>query len=168
MGSLTLGGYDASRFVPNNVSFPFSSFDEARLTLAIQEITASNTPNGVVSLLPTGILSLIDSTLPYIWLPQDACDLFEQAFHLVYDNATDLYLVNDTIHSQLQQLSPSITFKLGTEVIGGEFVDIVLPYGAFDLQASYPIYPNATNYFPIRRAANATQYTIGRAFLQEA
>ncbi|MCJ1392760.1 hypothetical protein MMC18_005631 [Xylographa bjoerkii] len=168
VGSLTLGGYDTSRFTSNNVSFPFSSFDEARLTLAIQEITASDTLNGVESLLPTGILSLVDSSLPYIWLPSDACDLFQQAFQLIYDNNTDLYLVNDTIHSQLAQLNPSITFKLGAQVVGGDFVDIVLPYGAFDLQASYPIYPNATNYFPIRRAANESQYTIGRAFLQEA
>lgn len=38
----------------------------------------------------------------------------------------------------------------------------------FDLEASYPIYPNATSYFPIRRAANDSQYTLGRAFLQEA
>jgi hypothetical protein len=47
-------------------------------------------------------------------------------------------------------------------------VNVVLPYSAFDQQATYPIYPNATNYFPIRRADNDTQYTIGRVFFQEA
>jgi hypothetical protein len=36
------------------------------------------------------------------------------------------------------------------------------------LQASYPYYPNATRYFPIRRAANETQYVLGRTLLQEA
>ncbi|KAF1345448.1 hypothetical protein BDV97DRAFT_372648 [Delphinella strobiligena] len=36
------------------------------------------------------------------------------------------------------------------------------------LNASYPIYANATRYFTIRRATNDTQYTLGRAFLQEA
>ncbi|MCJ1398865.1 hypothetical protein MMC11_002066 [Xylographa trunciseda] len=168
VGSLTLGGYDTSRFTPNEVSFPFSSDEEARLTLAIQEITASDSLNGSLSLLPAGIFSLIDSSLPYIWLPTVACDLFQQAFQLIYDNDTDLYLVDDTTHSQLKQLNPSITFHLGVQLAGGDSVNIVLPYGAFDLQASYPIYPNATNYFPIRRAANETQYTIGRAFLQEA
>lgn len=44
----------------------------------------------------------------------------------------------------------------------------MLPYGAFDLQASHPIYPNATNYFPLRRADNESQYTLGRVLLQEA
>lgn len=48
------------------------------------------------------------------------------------------------------------------------------PYAAFDLELSYP-YPHLnatqasppTNYFPLRKAANATQYTLGRSFLQE-
>jgi hypothetical protein len=65
-------------------------------------------------------------------------------------------------------LNPSITFKLGYEIYGGQSINIVLPYAAFNLQASYPIYSNATNYFPIRRASNDTQYVIGRTFLQEA
>jgi len=66
------------------------------------------------------------------------------------------------------ELNPSITFKLGYEIYGGQSINIVLPYAAFDLQANYPIYPKATNYFPIRRASNNTQYVIGRTFLQEA
>lgn len=84
------------------------------------------------------------------------------------DNATGRYLVNNTIHSKLKELNPVITFKLGNQTYGGETLNIVLPYSAFDLQVNYPIYPNATNYFPLRRAMNATQYVIGRAFMQEA
>jgi len=76
--------------------------------------------------------------------------------------------VNDTVHSKLQELNQSITFKLGKEIYGDPSINIVLPYTAFDLQAKYPIYPSATNYFPIRRAANDSQYVIGRTFLQEA
>jgi hypothetical protein len=53
-------------------------------------------------------------------------------------------------------------------------VNITLPYDAFDLQLSYPYLPNTTYadpskyYFPLRQAANETQYVLGRAFLQEA
>ena len=44
-----------------------------------------------------------------------------------------------------------------------------MPYAAFDLEVSYPIYRNGTkNYFPIRRATNMSKYALGRAFLQEA
>jgi hypothetical protein len=65
-------------------------------------------------------------------------------------------------------MNPVLTFMLGNTVDGGQTVSIDLPYNAFDLQADYPIYPNATNYFPLRRASNDTQYTLGRVFLQEA
>lgn len=167
LGSLTLGGYDASRFTPNNLTFPFDADDSRRLTLGLQSVTVSNTLQGALTPLSQGALFMIDSSVPDIWLPMSACQLFEQAFGLIYDPLTDLYLVNDSIHKQLQQKEPTVTFKLGVMEAEGPSVDITLPYGAFDLQASWPIYPNATNYFPLRRAANETQQTLGRAFLQE-
>ena len=117
--------------------------------------------------LSQGAPFMIDSSVPDIWLPTSACQLFEQAFGLIYDPRTDLYLVNDSVHNQLQQKDPTVTFKLGVLESEGPAVDITLPYGAFDLQASPPIYPTTTNYFPLRRAANETQQTLGRAFLQE-
>lgn len=164
-----MGGYDQSRFDPNDVWFSFGSDDSRRLTLAIQAITAANTLHGdPTSLGAVGILSLIDSTVPHIWLPMAACHAFEEAFGLIYDDATDLYVVNDTIHARLQQLNPTVTLKLGNALSSSETVSIDLPYGAFDLQASYPIYNNTTNYFPLRRASNESQYTLGRTFLQEA
>jgi hypothetical protein len=58
-------------------------------------------------------------------------------------------------------MNPTITFKLGDTIDGGDTVDITLPYNAFDLQADYPLYTNRTNYFPLRRADNDTQYTLG-------
>ena len=166
-GSLTLGGYDNSRHHANNISFEFDPNISQSLTVGLQSINATQTLIGDVELLQAGIYSLLDSGVPEIWLPLAACDIFESAFGLTYDNNTDRYLVNDTIHSSLLQLNPIITFTIGPQATGGAFVDFELPYAAFDLQASYPIYPNATNYFPIRRA-NDTQYTIGRTFLQEA
>jgi hypothetical protein len=36
------------------------------------------------------------------------------------------------------------------------------------LTASEPLVANATRYYPLKRAANATNYVIGRTFLQEA
>jgi hypothetical protein len=61
------------------------------------------------------------------------------------------------------------TSTIGTKAVtGGNTTVIQLPYAAFDLQASYPIFTNTTNYFPIRRADNESQYAIGRVFLQEA
>jgi hypothetical protein len=78
--------------------------------------------------------------------------------------------MSNTLHTQLLQTNPNITFTLGSEPIGGQTVDITLPYSAFDLTASPPYsgLKNQSLYFPLRRAANSTQYTLGKAFLQEA
>ncbi len=66
LGSLTLGGYDASRFTPNQMNFTFSADDSRSLTVGLQAVQATGTFQGVMSLLPSGILSLIDSTVPEI------------------------------------------------------------------------------------------------------
>lgn len=166
LGSLTIGGYD--RAGAGNISqwLPFGPDDSRNLLVKIGSITATNTLQGTISPLTSPVLSLIDSTVPHIWLPQDACNTFEAAFGLVYDNATELYTVNDTTHSQLLQNNPSVNFQLS---LGANTVNIELPYAAFDLSASYPIYTNKTvRYFPIRRAANESQYVLGRTLLQEA
>jgi hypothetical protein len=154
LGSLILGGYDNSHFVPNNMTFSFSADDSRPLTLAVQAIQATSTLQGTMSLLPSGILSLIDSTVPEIWLPIAACKIFETAFGLQFDPTTDRYLVNDSVHDSLLSMNPTVSFKLGNTVDGVESVTVSLPYKAFDLQASWPIYANATNYFPLRRAFN--------------
>ena len=135
--------------------------------VGLQSITFSDPKSTTQSLLPEGILTYIDATVPHIWLPQDACTLFENAFGITYNDTVDRYLVNETIHQQLLSQNANISFVLGNDVNGGESVDINLPYAAFDLQVSSPIVDTMQYYFPLRRAANDTQYTLGRTFLQE-
>ncbi|KAK4946648.1 hypothetical protein LTR66_014271, partial [Elasticomyces elasticus] len=159
-GSLVLGGYDSSRFVPTSLSFPFHEDVSRNLLVNIQSITTDGPSK---SLLPSGsITAFIDSTVPYIYLPLSACQAFESAFGLAWDNATQLYHVNDTLHTTLLSHNPNVTFTIGTSDSGGQTVNIVLPYGAFDLIADYPLVSNKTRYFPLKRAANDTQYTLGR------
>jgi hypothetical protein len=165
-GSLTLGGYDASRFEPNNLSIPFSAEDERDLTVQLDKII---TTTGM-SLLPSPIAAFLDSTVSYIYLPVSACTLFENAFGIIWDETSELYLVNSTQHTLLQAENTSIKFRLGS-LTSTTQVDIELPYAAFDLEASYPLVDveNGTvRYFPLKRADNDTQYTLGRAFFQEA
>lgn len=117
----------------------------------------------------------IDSLVPDLWLPDAACTVFEKAFSLKLDNETGLYLVSDSLHQQLLGQNNNVTFTIGpgTDPTTGQSSDktfeITMPYWAFDLQADFPLTPNKTNYFPLRRASsNSTQYTLGRAFLQAA
>lgn len=121
-------------------------------------------------------LFTIDSSTPYLWLPEAVCLEFEKAFGLVYDDAVQLYTFgsNTTQHEVLVGWNMTFQFVLADLQGSSNLVSLSLPYEAFDLQLSYP-YPglNATqssapiDYFPLRKAANSTQYTIGRTFLQE-
>jgi hypothetical protein len=171
-GSLTLGGYDSNRFTPTNTSFGFYSDISRDLLVNLKSITSDKSSPS--NLLPDGQISIyLDSTISTIWLPETACAAFESAFNLTYNSTIGHYLVNDSLHEALQASNPSITFTLVND--SGNEVDITLPYAAFDLTLS-PIIANSTlvdngttsRYFPLQRAANETQYTLGRTFFQEA
>lgn len=98
LGSLTLGGYDTFRFLPNDFSVPFSPDVDKDLTVQIDSITT----NSGVSLLPSPIMTFLDSTVPYIYLSVSACTLFENAFGIIWNDTSQLYFVNTTQHVLLQ------------------------------------------------------------------
>jgi hypothetical protein len=111
-------------------------------------------------------VATIDTTLPYLWLPRAVCDQLETIFGLTYDVSTDHYIVNDTMHALNIDNIVSVMIKFADSVTSPNSTTITLPYAAFDLTASWPIYSNDTNYFPLRRAPNGI-YALGRTFLQE-
>jgi hypothetical protein len=116
-----------------------------------------------------GHLSLIDSTVSQLRLPGDVCDQMAGNLNLTYDSNTNLYVLSEAAHANLKAQNPSFTFKLGqTAYDNGVSVSIVFPYSAFDYSIGWPVYNETVSYFPIRRAANDSQYTLGRTFLQEA
>lgn len=166
LGSLILGGYDSSRFIPNNISFAFNDIEARDLTVIIEKVTLTADGNSQ-HLSSTSIAAFVDSTVPYLYLPLDVCKKFEAAFGLTWNSEVQAYLVNDTLNDSLKALNASVTFTLGT-LTTTNTVDISLPYAAFDLIADYPLMPQKTRYFPLVRAANDSQYTLGRTFLQEA
>jgi hypothetical protein len=122
-------------------------------------------------------LHTIDSSTPFLWLPEYVCASFAQAFNLTYDDNLQLYVYpdNGTTLDKIRNQNITFTFSIADMPGSSNSVNITLPFAAFDLQLSYP-YPGvaanatstSTNYFPLRIAANYTQYTIGRSFLQEA
>jgi hypothetical protein len=170
VASLVLGGYDRSRLKLPPTSFPMTSGINNTLGLAVQSITVDGNGNSVSATLDTNnfaqtFSAAIDSTLPYLWLPLAVCNRLEQIFSLTYDIATDMYLVNST--SRERNINSTISFKFGATQTSSDFVVITLPYSAFDLNASWPIFSSSTNYFPIRRAPGNI-FTLGRTLLQEA
>ena len=162
-GSLTLGGYDTTRFVRNNVSFSFGPDQSRDLVVGLQSIYSNNVP-----LLTNGIYAFLDSLVPDIWLPMEVCRLFEKAFGLSYNSTAERYFVNETTHSKLVSQNPNITFTLGPSSSGGRTVDITMEYGSFDLSYEDVKSGHQSYYFPLRQAQNESMYTLGRAFFQDA
>lgn len=105
--------------------------------------------------------------MPYLYLPEEACNAFESELGLVYNKTDNLYFVNDTVRQTLSNLMPKFTFRLANDKVSEPAIDITLPYASFDLVAEPPLLPTVTPYFPLRRG-NENQITLGRAFLQEA
>lgn len=115
----------------------------------------------------SGFFAVIDSTLPYLWMPKAVCDAFEALFGLTYDSTTGYYLVNDTALEFNRKRNMTVSIQIGEDVRPSvESVSIELPYDAFDLTSSSPVFRDSTRYFPIRRALD-DKNIIGRTFLQE-
>lgn len=168
--SLTLGGYDASRRIENDVSFTLASIETHDLVVGIQSITFSGPSTADVPLMPygNGVLAFIDSTLPNLWLPLPVCDAFAQAFSLKFDELHQSYTINDTAHDTNVKKNANVIIQLGNFVTGGKTVNITFPYASFELTSTSTTNNKTTRYFPLRQADNQAQYTLGRAFLQEA
>ena len=170
-GSLIFGGYDSTRLIPNNVWFTFTPIPYRDIFLGLTAITSDSD-----SLLPVPLFIYVDSTVTQFWLPVETCLRFENVFGLIWNETTNFYFVNDSLHETLLARNASITLSLANGLIRDIHddtitVNITLPYASFDLVASYPFAGIGMNetirYFPLRRAQDATQYTLGRVFLQE-
>jgi hypothetical protein len=163
-GSLILGGYDASRHSKWIIQVPMS---DSAVTVGVQSIFSILPDGTITKFLRNGINTTIDTSTSDILLPLSACDAIASTFGLTYIAAADRYIVSNASRAALQASSPTFSFVMGTAASGGSTVTIDLPYAAFDLQAGPPFFGEPTYYFPLRRAGDESQYTLGRAFLQE-
>jgi hypothetical protein len=117
----------------------------------------------------------IDSSTPFLWLPEAICDNFANALNLTYNDTLQLYLYNNASSpNTLKAWNLTFTFGISNLPGSSDNLELTLPYDAFNLQLSYP-FPNLdanftsppTNYFPLRKAADSKHFIIGRSFLQE-
>ena len=165
-GSLVLGGYDESRFTPNNVTFAFAADFSRDLTVNLRSISYDTL--GSSPLLTESIPVFINSVVTHLWLPIEVCQRFEEVFNLTWSDAEQLYLLDDEARKRLSILNPTFTLTLGHQEADGDTVEVALPYGAFDLRGDPPFTDPPSRYFPLKRAERAEQYTLGRVFLQGA
>ncbi|KAK5725198.1 hypothetical protein LTR17_013150 [Elasticomyces elasticus] len=162
-GSLTLGGYDTARF-NSSTPFPFGADFSRDLLVPLTSITTNT--YGSPPLLSQPIHVFINSLVPSLYLPISVCQNFERAFNLTWNATAELYLLTSHQHDALLAQNPSLTFTLRSD--SAEGIDITLPYAALDLNITRPYVEEERYYFPLKRASNDSQYTLGRVFLQEA
>jgi hypothetical protein len=191
--SITLGGYDQARFVPHQTNFNLNQSDGMPHALVRGiEITATqgrDTPSHwgtnikMLSNMNSSFGALIDSSTPYLWLPDAVCDRFADALNLTYSSTFDLYtLTGDQFNSMLKSTF-SFTFSLSSSDNYDDFgryldtpgvINITISSSAFAQYLKYPFMDEtikfgspAVLYFPLRRLANSSDAIIGRTFLQE-
>ncbi|KAF1944718.1 acid protease [Clathrospora elynae] len=171
LGNLVLGGYDKSRLTAQGTSIAMPNEKNTTLAVGVQSILyAPKQSVGSISQSFTsrGFSAVIDSTLPYLILPDDICDQFVLNFRLGFDKDTKLFTVNESSHNFNVQQDAKVSFKIGAGPQDStDFASIVLPYAAFDQQSNYPLTNETTPYFPIKRSENG-MFVLGRTFLQEA
>ncbi|KAL9048185.1 MAG: hypothetical protein Q9206_006185 [Seirophora lacunosa] len=166
-GSLTLGGYDTSRFIPNDVSFNLAPDISRDLVVGLQSITVTESNGTKQLLLPSAHFTFIDSSVPDLYLPMNACEAFERELGLQWNATLKMYPVSDELHQELLTRDPTFTFEIGNTITGGPTVKITMPYSGFSLNYMLS-FDSSIRYFPIRRTREESRYTLGRMFLQEA
>jgi hypothetical protein len=175
--SLTLGGYDANRFEPNGVSFNLSS--DKQPVLAINSIKARSPGDADSDILfdYEQAIFTIDSTTPFLWLPPDVARRFVNQVGLdIYDDDVNTYLfpTGKSLLSDVKAKNITYDFEFADYVGAETKLTLNIPVAAFlnsNLSYGFPglntTVDGSAPYFPVRIASNASQYTIGRAFLQE-
>ncbi|WEW56856.1 hypothetical protein PRK78_002311 [Emydomyces testavorans] len=178
--SLTVGGVDRNRFFENNVTFALSPDDLPVVAVKSIRISTQLKPQGSNLARPPiskGLeLYTIDSSTPFFWFPEYLCTAFAAELGLEYNDTLQLYTYgsNFSKYETAMNSNISFTFTLSDLPDSKKAVNVTLPFYAFDHKLSYPfpkLGANASSqglrYFPMRKASDPKQFTLGRAFLQE-
>ncbi|PHH49866.1 hypothetical protein CFIMG_006173RA [Ceratocystis fimbriata CBS 114723] len=192
--SLTLGGYDASRLPtqPSNIDFTLSrdTMIPRVLVRGIQVSTNNSAmPSNweskpqILSNFTNSFQAIIDSSTPYLWLPEPVIEDFVSAMNLTYNRTLDAYVItNEQMAALKQDDGFEFTFTLssydnnnsfGTPLSVDGVVNVTLSGAAFAHVLQYPYKDQAINfgdhdvpYFPIKKARD-DNFILGRTFLQE-
>ncbi|OAA68952.1 Peptidase aspartic, catalytic [Cordyceps fumosorosea ARSEF 2679] len=191
-GSLTLGGFDGARLVEHDTLFTITQSDNSpRVNVRGISVDNSLKPNGwgssvnILSTYNDTFMALVDSTTPYLWLPESTCESFAAAFNLTYNETFKLYtMTNDQYQDYSSSNAYTFTFSLasidnndnfGLPLSAPGVVNITLPIKSFVGSLQYPFANQAIKYgqpavpyFMLRKAASGNNTIIGRSFLQEA
>lgn len=167
-GSLVLGGYDLNCILGKLATFAFRRNSNA-LFVTVSAIAIDYQPGSGKSQAATtkSFEAILDSTLPYLFLPRETCDELEKMLNLRYDDATNLYLLSPKNLTINKAAIENLRFQINGDTEGNGIV-ISFPYLAFESNASWTWgWDGDQPIFPLRRT-NSTTAVLGRVFFQEA
>lgn len=175
LGSLVLGGYDKSRIkgAPAGFNMTNNSAMGSNLLVSVHSLTIQYSDgNGPASAPGASFEAVIDSTLPYLFLPNATCDWLKDELGLGYDTSTNLYTINQTSLDSNRANIASFAISLGpnshSTIESDSLISINLPYDALNADADWWWGFNGPQaIFPILRAQSNTA-VLGRPFFQEA
>jgi len=113
-----LGGYDQSRFIQKNISFPIAT--NHSLGLTVSSVTIDS--NGSTAASSGPFTAVVDSAMPYLWLPTELCDLFADQFGLEYDATYGYYFANESSRQNNRLARRNVTLTLAASSQSNEIV----------------------------------------------
>lgn len=192
--SVTLGGFDTSRFVDHGEDFTITKEDTLLRTLVRGIQVSANGSQKAPEDWDSDILelsswdkaftALIDTSTPFMWLPDNVCEEFASALGLDYRDDLELYTIsNDRYRDYRHTDSYTFTFSLSStdnnddlgDPLGTKgVVNITMPIQTFVSTVEYPFHDEAISYgaaaipyFSLRKSGDNSTFVIGRSFLQE-
>lgn len=151
-----LGGYDQSRFDPTDVTFSMPpSSGQNLLEVSVQSLQL-NFDDGTSSSFTSDASSsantfdaVLDSTLPYLYLPGGICDDLQKRLDLRHgtDNqGNEIYLLPANLSGAAPQ---ALQITMADTADSSKQTTINLPFSALNLTASWPLFANGSkSYFP--------------------
>jgi hypothetical protein len=169
LGSLVFGGYDQSRIEGVPVQFDMGPPALTELAVSVSSIVIDGKSTGVASTQHT-FTAIVDSTLPYLFLPNATCDWLAKQLNLQFDDLAELYIIDPTSLRYNMGNITSIAITLGPTNSSPPSSNLTIrfPYDAFNSNASWVWgWESQQHIFPIKRAPSSIA-VLGRVFFQEA
>ena len=167
LGSLILGGYDASRMDETKskpLSFKMTNETLREISVGLHGIGIFEGPAAALSaeVLKDPVTITVEPVISRIWLPINVCQAFEKSFGLSWNETSQLYYINGTQHASLLARNITITFVIGDTTLRGRTIGISIDYADFVLNAVHPLTDRPSRYFPVQRGYSNNQIVLGR------
>jgi len=174
-GSLVLGGYDKSRCLTSPIVSDTDVFDLIDIGLGV---ASGDSPFPKDPQLP--VRKLLQSSgansikaypnpgVPYLYLPQETCDVITRHLPVDSNETLGLYIWN-TSAPAYQDIITSPSYLSFDFQSGASTSTIYLPFALLNLTLEWPLVDAPTQYFPCSPYKSPDgRFHLGRAFLQGA